>query len=554
MPHHNLAFIHEKVNAVNTLVLIVVLYVTQNKTSRRMLHKAMALSRFGTRVPPTNLPKCHKSTMDGALKQLKEMPGPPSLPFLGNVHHLKHPDPEIGRDMTKILQIAEPFQEKYGKLVRFDIPLRGPAIWCFCPKLSEKFYRHVGARPRRPGFYALGYARSKDEFFKDNKGLLSTQGEEWEISRKKVQGPMLRPKSAVTYTDMIEAVALDFIEEKIVKLRNPKTNQMPENFLQETYRWGLESVSCFALDTRLGCLDPTLTEDSEQVKMINAVSTIFALSSDLDNSAQLWRYLPSKELNKYQKTLDIFKNIACKYIFASWNSIEARKASDISAKDEPSLLEQFFNNGVDKPTAVVMALDMMFAGIDTASHTVCFTLYHLAQNPHTQERLVSEIRDQFSGDMTAKIGRKSLDKMPYLKAVVKEALRLNSPAIGNIREIVEPMELGGYHIPAGAHVIPFHHFMMNNPEYVKDPKVFRPERWVKGDPLYEDIHPFVHLPFGHGPRMCIGRRFAERGIYILLIKILQRFRIEWHHGELGVLIKTISFPDKPMKFTFIDRK
>ena len=448
-----------------------------------MLHKAKILSSLGSRHLPAShlLSKCHKSTLPEGLKSYKEIPGPPSLPVFGNVHHLKHPDPEIGRDMTKLLQIAAPFPERYGRLVRLDVPLRPPAFWCFCPEMAEKVYRHAGARPIRPGFFALGYARSRDEFFKNSRGLLSTRGDEWETIRKKTQRPMLRPKSAVTYTEMIEAVALDYIEEKIVKLRDPKTNQMPENFLQETYRWGLESVSCFALDTRLGCLDPTLTEDSEQVKIINAVSTIFALTSDLDHSAQIWRFLPTKGFNKYEETLNVFKSIACKYIFASWDSIKARKENgghNIPANDEPSLLEQFYDNGVDKPTAVVMALDMMFAGIDTASHTVCFALYHLALNQHTQERLVNEIRDQFSGDMTAKIGRKSLDKMPYLKAVVKEVLRLNSPAVANSREIVEPMELGGYHIPAGAHVIPFHHFMMNDPEYVKDPKVFRPERWV----------------------------------------------------------------------------
>ena len=488
------------------------------------------------------------------LKSWKEIPGPKSIPFLGNVHHLKHPDPEIGNDMRKILQIMVPFQKKYGKMVRLEIATRNPLIWIFCPVMTEKLYRHVGSQPRRPGFYALSYIRSKDEFFKNSQGLLSTQGEEWQRIRTQTQQPMLRPKSAVTYTEVIEEVAMDFIEEKIVKLRDPVTNEVPENFLQETYRWGLESVSCFALDARLGCLDPSLTEQSEQVKIIKAVSDIFKLNSNLDNSAQLWRFFPSKELRNFEKVLNIFKDTACKYILSTWNNIKARKEAGEESSEEPSLLEQFYDRGVDEATAVVMGLDMMFAGIDTSSHTVCLAMYRLARNPQTQERLVEEIREQFSGDMSARIDRKSLDKMPYLKAVLKEVLRVHPPAIANIRELVEPMELGGYYLPPGVNVIPFHYQMMNSSEYVTDPDEFRPERWLKDDPQYDNIHPFVHLPFGHGPRMCIGRRFAEREIYILLIKILQRFKIEWHHGDVGMLTDTITFPDKPMQFTFIDRK
>jgi cytochrome P450 len=67
------------------------------------------------------------------------------------------------------------------------------------------------------------------------------------------------------------------------------------------------------------------------------------------------------------------------------------------------------------------------------------------------------------------------------------------------------------------------------------------------------MHPFLSLPFGYGSRMCVGRRFAEQEMYIFLAKVIQRFRIEWRYGDLGMKIKTITFPDKPLKFAFIDR-
>ena len=76
---------------------------------------------------------------------------------------------------------------------------------------------------------------------------------------------------------------------------------------------------------------------------------------------------------------------------------------------------------------------------------------------------------------------------------------------------------------------------------------------MKDDPNYEKIHPFIFLPFGHGPRMCIGRRFAELETSILMLKIVKRFRVEWNNPDLGMKTETITKPVGPLKFTFLER-
>ena len=230
---------------------------------------------------------------------------------------------------------------------------------------------------------------------------------------------MLRPKSTIGYTQPLEDIALEFIS-KIKVLRDDK-GEMPDNFLDEIYRWGLESVAFLALNTRLGCLNPELSEDSEQITLIRAVSTIFKTSAILDNGIQLWKHLPkSRELDRFIESCEVFKMLATKYVKASLERIKDRPSS--SKNEEPTLLELFHARGCDEVTALVMALDMIFAGIDTSSHTVAFAMYRLAKNPQVQEKLYQEILGQLPSK-ESRMDRKTLEKMPYLKAVIKETLR-----------------------------------------------------------------------------------------------------------------------------------
>lgn len=147
---------------------------------------------------------------------------------------------------------------------------------------------------------------------------------------------------------------------------------------------------------------------------------------------------------------------------------------------------------------------------------------------------------------------KALDRMPYLRAVIKETLRTNPPAAGMARILPKPFELNGYQCPANTTYVFAHYQMGTSPRYVKEPEVFKPERWLR-DGSEKEIHPFAILPFGHGSRMCIGRRFAEQEVSIFLAKIIQHFSIEWHHADMGMITETITKPSVPLRFTFKDR-
>ena len=141
--------------------------------------------------------------------------------------------------------------------------------------------------------------------------------------------------------------------------------------------------------------------------------------------------------------------------------------------------------------------------------------------------------------------------MKFMKACLKESLRLNPIVGGGARRIREDIEMKGFLIPKNTDVIVSYEIAGRDPRYFIQPDKFRPERWIRENPELKNIPPFASLPFGHVPRMCIGKRFAEVEIYLLLINILSRYRVEWvGKPNLGQRWKFLNSPDQPLKFKF----
>ncbi|RXG73254.1 cytochrome P450 27C1, partial [Armadillidium vulgare] len=161
-------------------------------------------------------------------------------------------------------------------------------------------------------------------------------------------------------------------------------------------------------------------------------------------------------------------------------------------------------------------LDMFFAGIDTTSHTLGFTLYLLARNKEKQKKLQEEL-DMVLGDGKEILNEKQLGSLTYLKACVKESLRLFPLLPAHVRILQEDAVLGGYKIPKG-HVVCCSSLTSGIDEKnFQQSNEFIPERWMRDRPLGQ-IHPFASIPFSHGTRMCIGRRIAEQEIYTFLAR------------------------------------
>lgn len=118
----------------------------------------------------------------------------------------------------------------------------------------------------------------------------------------------------------------------------------------------------------------------------------------------------------------------------------------------------------------------------------------------------------------------SLNSLPYMRACLKEALRLNPVIAGNARTSGRDIVLNGYQVPKGIEVAMATVVLQNDDAYYPITEDFIPERWLKENeqeayaPTKLPSNSFVFLPFGFGPRSCIGRRFAEMEIFVLLTR------------------------------------
>jgi len=201
-------------------------------------------------------------------------------------------------------------------------------------------------------------------------------------------------------------------------------------------------------------------------------------------------------------------------------------------------------------------IDVLFAGVDTTSNTMQWVLYMMAKNPDKQDILRQEVLSVL-GDTTLATPT-TLAQMPYLKAWVRETLRLY-PLVAIPREPTEDIILSGYLIPGGTAQVNFLTFGMGRDEEVfENAEAFKPERWLrKKDGIPTDTaEAFSSIPFGFGTRMCVGRRIAELELHLLLARIVQQFEISYPPDAENVeyFSRGVTVPDRAVRVKFIDRQ
>jgi cytochrome P450 len=200
--------------------------------------------------------------------------------------------------------------------------------------------------------------------------------------------------------------------------------------------------------------------------------------------------------------------------------IAERRASNIERNDFLSiLLNAHDEQGKSMSDDQLMeeCLTLFAAGHETTATALAWTWYLLCQHRDVYEKVQQEVDSVLQGRAP---GYADLARLPYCLQVFKEAMRLYPPAYAFSREALHDVEIDGYLLPKGYVAMVSPYTMQRRPDYFPDPEQFDPDRFT---PEREKQLPrYAYIPFGAGPRICIGNHFAMMEGHLLLATLAQR--------------------------------
>ncbi|KAJ1357403.1 hypothetical protein KIN20_015538 [Parelaphostrongylus tenuis] len=176
-----------------------------------------------------------------------------------------------------------------------------------------------------------------------------------------------------------------------------------------------------------------------------------------------------------------------------------------------------------------------------------YNLFNIARHPDIQDELRSEVNSVVG--RLEEIDPAILTKLPYLRACIKETFRLFPIGTEISRILQKDLVLSGYRVPSGTPVDINTNVLMKTTTLFEEPLSFNPKRWLRTTDRQE-FHPFAFLPFGIGPRMCAGRRFAEQDLQVALCRLVQHFRISHHYAPIEQIYETLLLPKGCCNFHF----
>uniref|UniRef100_A0A673JEW8 Cytochrome P450 3A n=1 Tax=Sinocyclocheilus rhinocerous TaxID=307959 RepID=A0A673JEW8_9TELE len=260
------------------------------------------------------------------------------------------------------------------------------------------------------------------------------------------------------------------------------------------------------------------------------------------------------------------------FFFAALKKIKSeRVASDHKKKrvdflqlmvDSQTAGKEHTEKGLSDHEILSQSMIFIFGGYETTSSTLSFFFYNLATNPEAMKKLQEEIDQTFPDK--APVDYEVVMNMEYLDAALNESLRL-FPIVGRLERVCKKtVDINGLLIPKDMVVMIPTFALHRDPDYWSDPESFKPERFTKGNK--ESIDPYMYMPFGLGPRNCIGMRFAQVSMKLAIVEILQRFdvsvcdqtQVPLELGTSGLLVPKdpikLQFKSSAARFSFSPRR
>ena len=350
-------------------------------------------------------------------------------------------------------------------------------------------------------------------------GLLTSDGALWRQQRKLIQ-PAFHHRQLATYADVMVAHALRMVD----SWRDGEVREIGSEMTKLTL--GIVLKSLFGAE---------MTRDAAGIRMLMA--TVLDASNNRINSAvRIPDWVPTRRNLRERRSLAKLDRML-------QEMIRARRESNADGGDLLSALL----SAVDADDGTRMSdrqlrdeiMTLFLAGHETTANALTWTWYLLSRHPDVEARLLDQTRRVLGGRPPAMT---DLPDLPYSDMVVREAMRLYPPAPGFAREPIEDVSIGGYLVPKGSLVSVSTYALQRDPRFFQDPEWFDPDRFAPG--WEERIPRYAYLPFGGGPRTCIGNGFAMIEARLVLSTVTQRFHLQLEPDQQVVPTQLVTVRPK----------
>lgn len=339
----------------------------------------------------------------------------------------------------------------------------------------------------------------------------TAMGNTWQRKRKLAQPSFHKNRIANLGQIMTDAIA-----EMLERWEKPCDQGQVVNIADEMMRLTLKIVVKALFST-------ALTE-----KEVQTVANIFTpLLEDTNQRItvpfKILYQLPTAKNKAYQGYIDQLDAII-------YRIIEGRKSSEKQYDDLLQMLMDARTEDNDEPLTDQELRDevmtIFIAGHETTANAMSWLWYLLFENPAALNKVEQEVKEVL-GDRPPRA--KDFSALTYSLKVFKETLRLYPPVPMLPRHIEQDDELGGYQLKAGNDLFFGAHLLHRRPDFWEDPEKFDPNRFDKEQERKR--HTFAYLPFGGGPRICLGNNFAMMEALFIMAMTVQKFKLRLVPGH-----------------------
>lgn len=330
-------------------------------------------------------------------------------------------------------------------------------------------------------------------------GLVIVEGELWKKQRRLLQ-PHFSPTAVRASFDLMQ----ECIDRCSERWQRYVSEDATFNMVGEMHDLTLDIAGTTLLGGNFAAAQKRIARWTHNINVYSATLPLPVVSN-------LW--FPTPKNLSLKKTLREF------YEFIA-QTVEERKGGTVQNGLLNALLEAQDPETGEKMSAEQLGaeiLGVIIGGHETSSAALTWAWCELAQNPDVEERLHQELDRVLGGE---KPTLKHMPQLKYTRMIVDETMRLHPPFWFENRNTTEDVELWGATVPKGSMIAFSRYSLHRHPDFWPEPERFNPERFSEESPGTKH----AYVPFGGGPRVCIGIHFATLELVMALATLAQRYR------------------------------